>query len=67
MGIFPHFIHKMAGQESQICWKQSNKNVHGYAEPGTFSNFICAYKYLIEAKEKPNRVKGIIDRGSEGQ
>lgn len=62
VGIFTHFIHKMAEQESQICWKQSNENVDGYAKPGKLSSYICAYKCLMKAKEKPNRVKGISDR-----
>lgn len=64
VGILTHFIHKMAGQESQMCRRQLSKNVYGYAEPGKLSNYICAYKFLIKDKEKPNRVKGIINRGS---
>lgn len=64
---FTQFIHKMAGQESQMCRKQPNKNGNGYTEPGQLSNSICAYEFLIKDKEKPSRAKGIIDGGRSGQ
>lgn len=62
--VFTQFIHKMAGQESQMCNKQSNKNGNGYAEPGKLSNSICAYEFLIKEKEKPHRAKGTIGPGN---